>query len=161
MTLENPIQIMRSLISFYWSFVSVNQHYHVTHRTQQIHFWLKIRYWRNWYRVWRHGCDTTDSQLSPKPRCSQVCGDIWQSVASQLWPKTMYHILFYHGTTKSSLNKDTLSSQTAPQLPKFTVQGHCKHWVTKTDCFATHVNHYDVTAGLVSLNFIHAVDKNM
>ena len=56
--------------------------------------------WRNWYRVWGHGCDTTESQMSPQPRRSRGCGDIWESVVSQPWPKTRYQFLFYHGTTK-------------------------------------------------------------
>ena len=60
--------------------------------------------WRNWYRVWGHGCDTTDSQMSPQPRRSRGCGDIWESVVSQPWPKTRYQFLFYHGTTKLTLN---------------------------------------------------------
>ena len=60
--------------------------------------------WRNWYRVWGHGCDTTDSQMSPQPRRSRGCGDIWESVVSQPWPKTRYQFLFYHGTTKFTLN---------------------------------------------------------
>ena len=59
---------------------------------------------RNWYQVWGHGCDTTESQMSPQPRRSRGCGDIWESVVSQPWPKTRYQFLFYHGTTKLTLN---------------------------------------------------------
>ena len=92
--------------------------------------------WRNWYLVWGHGCDTTDSQMSPQPRRSRGCGDIWESVVSQPWPKTRYQFLFHHGTTKLTLN----SSQTASQLSKFKGQSHCKHWVTWPDCFATPIN---------------------
>ena len=62
------------------------------------------RYWRNWYQVWGHGCDTTDSQMSPQLRRSRDCGDIWESVVSQPWPKTRYQFLFYHGTTKLTLD---------------------------------------------------------
>ena len=40
-------------------------------------------------------------------------------------------------------------------------QSHCKHWVTWPDCFATPSNHCDVTAGLVSLNYIDTLDKKM
>ena len=32
-----------------------------------------LSYWRNWYRVWGHGCDTTDSQMSPQPWRSRGC----------------------------------------------------------------------------------------
>ena len=95
-----------------------------------------IIWWRNWYQVWGHGCDTTDSQMSPQPRRSRGCGDIWESVVSQPWPKTRYQFLFYHGTTKLTLN----SSQIASQLSKFKGQSHCKHWVTWPDCFATPIN---------------------
>ena len=98
--------------------------------------------WRNWYHVWGHGCDTTDSQMSPQPRRSWGCGNIWDSVLSQPWPKTRYQFLFYNGTTKSTLKKESLSSQTASQLPKFKEQSHCKHWVTWPDCFATPSNHW-------------------
>ena len=117
--------------------------------------------WRNWYRVWGHGCDTTDSQMSPQPRRSRGCGDIWESVVSQPWPKTRYQFLFYHGTTKLTLNQKSLSIQTASQLSKFKGQSHCKHWVTWPDCFATPSNHCDVTAGLVSLNYTDTLDKKM
>ena len=48
---------------------------------------LWLRGWRNCYRVWGHCCDTTDSQMSPQPRRSRGCGDIWESVVSQPWPK--------------------------------------------------------------------------
>ena len=117
--------------------------------------------WRNWYLVFGHGCDTTDSQMSPQPRRSWGCGDIWESVVSQPWPKTRYQFLFYHGTTKLTLNQESLSSQTASQLSKFKGQSNCKHWVTWPDCFATPSNHCDVTAGLVSLNYIDTLDKKM
>ena len=105
--------------------------------------------WKNWYRVWRNGCDTTDSQMSPQPRRSRGCGDIWESVVSQPWPKMRYQFLFYHGTTKLPSRYESLSSQTASQL--FKEQSHCKHWVTWPDCFATPSNHCDVTTGPVSL----------
>ena len=117
--------------------------------------------WNNWYRVWGHGCDTTDSQMSPQPRRSRGCSDIWESVVSQPWPKTRYQFLFYHGTTKLTLNQKSLSIQTASQLSKFKGQSHCKHWVTWPDCFATPSNHCDVTAGLVSLNYTDTLDKKM
>ena len=118
--------------------------------------------WRKWYLIFGHGCDTTDSQMSPQPRRSRGCGDISESVVSQPWPKTRYHFLFYHGTTKLTLNWESLSSQTASQLPKFKGQSHCKHWVTWPDCFATPPsNHCDVTAGLVSLNHVYIFDKKM
>ena len=118
-------------------------------------------WWRNWYQVWGHGCDTTDSQMSPQPRRSLGCGDIWESVVSQPWPKTRHQFLFYHGTTKLTLDYESLSSQTTSQLPKFKEQSHCKHWVTWPDCFATPSNHCDVTTGLVSLNCIDTLDKKM
>ena len=54
-----------------------------------------------------------------------------------------------------------LSSQTASQLVKFKEQGHCKHCVTWPDCFATPRNHCDVTAGLVSLNYVDALGTKM
>ena len=73
--------------------------------------------WGNWYQVWGHGCDTTDSQMSPQPRHSRGCGDIWESMVSQPWPKTMCQFIFYHGTTKLTLNYESLSSQTASRLP--------------------------------------------
>ena len=114
---------------------------------------------RNWYRVWGPGCDTTDSQMSPQPRRSHGCGDIWESVVSQPWLKTRYQFLFYHGTTKLTLNYESFASHTASQLPKFKEQSHCKHWVAWPDCFATPRNHCDVTTGLVSLNYIDTLDK--
>ena len=117
--------------------------------------------WRNWYLVFGHGCDTTDSQMSPQPRRSRGCGDIWESVVSQPWPKTRYQFLFYHGTTKLTLKYESLPSQTASQLSKFKEQSHCKHWVTWPDCFATPSNHCDVTTGPVSLICIDTLDKKM
>ena len=62
---------------------------------------------------------------------------------------------------KLTLNKESLASQTASQLPKFKEQSHCKHWVTWPDCFATPCNHCDVTTGLVSLNYGDTFDKKM
>ena len=123
---------------------------HSVRRHFQMHFheW-NVLYWRNWYLVFGHGCDTTDSQMSPQPRRSRGCGDIWESVVSQPWPKTRYQFLFYHGTTKLTLNLESLSSQTPSQLPKFKEQSHCKHWVRWPDCFATPSNHCDVTTGIV------------
>ena len=79
----------------------------------------------------------------------------------QPWPKTRYQFIFYHGTTKLTLNYESLSSQTASQLSKFKGQSHCKHWVTWPDCFATPSNHCDVTAGLVSLNYVDTLEKNV
>ena len=117
--------------------------------------------WRNWYRVWGHGCDTTDSQMSPQPRRSRDCGDIWESVVSQPWPQTRYQFLFYHGTTQLTLKYESLPSQTASQLSKFKEQSHCKHWVIWPDCFATPSNHCDLTTGPVSLICIDTLDKNM
>ena len=105
--------------------------------------------WRNWYLVFGHGCDTTYSQMSPQPRRSRGCGDIWESVVSQPWPKTRYQFLFYHGTTKLNLNYESLPSQTASQLSEFNEQSHWKHWVTWPDCFAAPSNHCGVTAGLL------------
>ena len=34
------------------------------------------RYNKNWYLVFGHGCDPTDSQMSPQPRLHLGCGDI-------------------------------------------------------------------------------------
>ena len=48
---------------------------------------------RNWYLVFGHGCETTDSQMSPQPRLRLGCGDIWESVVSQPWPQTRYQFL--------------------------------------------------------------------
>ena len=106
-------------------------------RQWRLQLYLTVISWRNWYRVCGHGCDTIDSQISPQPRLRLDCGDIWESVVSQPWPKMRYQFLFYHGTTKLTLNKESLSSQTASQLPKFKEQSHCKHWVAWPDCFAT------------------------
>ena len=114
--------------------------------------------WWNWYLVFGHGCDTTDSRMSPQPRHSRGCGDIWESVVSQPWPKTRYQFLFYHGTTQLTLKYESLPSQTASQLSKFKEQSHCKHWVTWPDCFATPSNHCD---GPVSLICIDTLDKKM
>ena len=48
---------------------------------------------KNWYLVFGHGCDTTDSQMSPQPQLRLGCGDIWESVVSQPWTKTRYQFL--------------------------------------------------------------------
>ena len=58
-----------------------------------------MRGWRKWCLVFGHGCDTTDSEISPQPRRSRNCGDIWESVVSQPWSKTRYQFLFPNGTT--------------------------------------------------------------
>ena len=114
------------------------------------------------------GIDTSFSVMAvtpQTPKChhnrgaSRGCGGIWESVVSQPWPKTRYQFLFYHGTTKLTLNYESLSSQTASQLSKFKGQSHCKHWVTWPDCFATPSNNCDVTAGLVSLNYVDTLEK--
>ena len=99
----------------------------------------------------------TEFEVMAQSRHSWGCGYIWKSVVSQPWPKTTYQFLFYHGTTKLTLNLEILSSQTASQLCKFKGQSHCKHWVTWPDCFATPSNHYDVTAGLVSQNYLYTL----
>ena len=62
------------------------------------------------------GIDTEFSVMAvtpQTPKCHQMwwhlrlrlgCGDICESVVSQLWPKTQYQFPFYHGTTKLTLN---------------------------------------------------------
>ena len=113
--------------------------------------------------TWAEGIHTEFEVMavSPQPRRSRGCGDIWESVVSQPWPKTRYQFLFYHGTTQLTLNKESFASQTASQLSKFKGQSHCKHWVIWPDCFATPNNHCDVRAGPVSLNYIDTLDKKM
>ena len=54
---------------------------------QATYFISCIISWRNWCRLWSHGCGTTDSQISPQP-------------------KNEVSILFYHGNTKLTLNQE-------------------------------------------------------
>ena len=46
----------------------------------------------NWYLVFGHGFDTTDSLMEPQPRRSR---DILESVVSQPWPQTRYQFLHH------------------------------------------------------------------
>ena len=41
--------------------------------------WNRVSCWR----IWGHGSDTTDSQMSPQPRHNQGCGGNWESVVSR------------------------------------------------------------------------------
>ena len=72
--------------------------------------------WRNWYLVFSHGCDTTDCKTSPQPK-HLSCGDIWKFVMSQQWPKMRYQFLYYHGTTKLTLNKRCFRIWSWPPMP--------------------------------------------
>ena len=48
--------------------------------------------WRNWYRVWGHGCDTTDSQTS----CASVVvtfGSLWGHIHDRKRGNNFYSIM--------------------------------------------------------------------
>ena len=114
-----------------------------------------IKCWRNWYGVWGHGCDTTDwllnvTTIEAQPRLwwhFGVCG-VNEAMTEN---EVSISILSWYRKIKFKLG--------VTQLSKFKEQSHFKHWVSRPDCFATHNNHCDVKAGLVSLNDIDTLDK--
>ena len=105
------------------------------------------------------------TQETPKCHHNRGAADVvvtfWSVCGVTVMTGNGHQFLFYHGIIKLTLNYEMLSSQTASQLSEFKDQGHCKHWVTWPDCFATPSNHCDVTAGLVLLNYIDIFDKKM
>ena len=114
--------------------------------------------WRIWYLIF----GMAEKPQTPKPQPRHLgCGDIWESMMSQPWPKMRYQFLFYHGTTELTLNQAMLSIEIVSQLSKFKEQGNCIHWVTWSDCFAKPINNLDVTVGLVSLEYLDTHDKKM
>ena len=49
----------------------------------------------------------TVTQLTPK-WLRIGCGDLWECVVSQSWPKTRYNCLTYHGTTQLTWNYEVI-----------------------------------------------------
>ena len=99
----------------------------------------------------------TGSQMSPQPRlwCHLgVCGVTFMTENELSMMILSWYYKFY-------FTLGDVAMPTANQLSMFKEQGHCKYWVTWTDCFATPSTSCGVKAGLVSLKYIDTLDKTM
>ena len=110
--------------------------------------------WRNPYPAWSHGCDNAAFLMSPRPRLTQGCGNIWEAgCGSTTIAKTISQISFYPGCEKSALNKEMLWIGTL-EIPSCTsyknrIILNFKHRVRRPDCETKPEKTFDVTRVLV------------